>query len=183
MAEQKDPAETVDPVVDRADPRETGVTDSTTGPEASSSDDAGSTDAGSTDDGSTDAPAPDAGKATSPDAEQAASPDIQAETPAPVRARATVPTAGALPGDLPVPASATATTYRATGSASPAAVPLPGQRDGSSTPAARASATVPGSSRVAAGAMGTPDSRASTPAVYRSGPVNTEPPEPAQPPE
>ncbi|MBM0232369.1 hypothetical protein JNW91_11125, partial [Micromonospora sp. STR1_7] len=46
MAEQKDPAETVDPVVDRADPPEAGVTESAPGPDASSSADDGSADAG-----------------------------------------------------------------------------------------------------------------------------------------
>ncbi|KAB1920896.1 hypothetical protein F8271_31570, partial [Micromonospora sp. ALFpr18c] len=156
MAEQKDPAETVDPVVDRADPPETGVDES----------------ASSVDESADEAPAADAGQSTPA--------DTRPESPAPVRARATVATAGALPGDLPATSPATATTYRATGSASPAGVPLPGQREGSS---ARASATVPGSSRVTAGAVVTPASRASTPAVYRSGPVNPEPPEPAQPPE
>ena len=89
---------------------------------------------------------------------------------APVRARASVVTAGALRSDLPASAPVTATTYRATGSASPADVSLPGQRSDSSAPA-RASATVPSSSRGTASALGTPDRRESAPAVYRAAPV------------
>ena len=100
-------------------------------------------------------------------------------------------TAGALRSDLPASAPVTATTYRATGSASPAGtsrhrprapadVRCRGSGNDSSAPA-RASATVPSSSRGTAGALGTPDRPA------RARPPSTEPrrwarAEPAQPP-
>ncbi|MEU1363851.1 hypothetical protein ABZ356_28875 [Micromonospora zamorensis] len=226
MAEQKDPAETVDPVVDQADPPGLGTgdpvspteaapvappadpaasdtaspasdtartaTDDTPSPRVDSADadaDAAPADSAPADTDAADAASDGSGVDTDGPAVgpgQAAPADARPGQPAaPVRARASVATAGALRSDLPASAPVTATTYRATGSASPADVSLPGQRNDSTAPA-RASATVPGSSRVTAGAIGTPASRGSTPTVYGAGPVNPEPaqpPEPVQPPE
>ncbi|MEU4553933.1 hypothetical protein [Micromonospora violae] len=230
MAEQRDPAETVDPLVDQAgppgpetadpvaanaastadssptasdvDPADGGPTDSEASPTdggtapvapIDADDDApGGTDdaSASTDDvpDGTDEPVV---KAARTDAavdlsgtgggESAAAVDARpGQGTTPVRARASVVTAGALRGDLPASAPVTATTYRATGSASPADVSLPGQRNDSPAPA-RASATVPSSSRGTAAVLGTPGLRESTPGVYRATPVGAES-EPAQPP-
>ncbi|MEU1394907.1 hypothetical protein ABZ403_02380 [Micromonospora zamorensis] len=237
MAEQKDPAETVDPVVDQADPPGLGTGDpvspteaapvgppadpaasdtaraatgtasvaSDTAPPATSTASVASdtaraaTGTASVATDGTPSPRGDSADAAHADAAsvgsgidtddpavgpaQAAPAEARPDQPAaPVRARASVTTAGALRSDLPVSAPVTATTYRATGSASPADVSLPGQRNDSTAPA-RASATVPGSSRATAGAIDTLASRGSTPTVYGAGPVNPEPPELVQPPE
>ncbi|MCG5470196.1 hypothetical protein LADH09A_004139, partial [Micromonospora sp. LAH09] len=201
MAEQKVPAETVDPVVDQADPPGLGTGDPVSpteaapvsppaDPAASGTAPAATDDTPSprSDSAGTDVDAAPVGNGVDTDdpavgPEQAAPADARPDQPAaPVRARASVATAGALRSDLPASAPVTATTYRATGSASPADVSLPGQRNDSTTPA-RASATVPGSGQVTAGAFGTPTPRGSTPTVYGAGPVNPEPSEPAQPPE
>ncbi|MEU5673145.1 hypothetical protein ABZ749_22835 [Micromonospora sp. NPDC047753] len=213
MAEQRDPAETVDPVVDQAGPPGPDTVDqpgppgpdtaepvaaSDTNPAATSStgSDTSSTNAGSAapaDSGTADSgtaangqvgggtAAVVAGDSTDDaDDDAAAGDERQSQAVAPVRARASVVTAGALRSDLPASAPVTATTYRATGSASPADVSLPGQRSDSSAPA-RASATVPSSSRGTASALGTPDRRESAPAVYRAAPVGAEPAQPPTP--
>ncbi|MEV1145084.1 hypothetical protein AB0I76_15555, partial [Micromonospora sp. NPDC049799] len=119
---------------------------------------------------------------------------------APARARATVATAVAPPEDGvdPSPARSGSTTYRATGSAEPMP-PVPAQRGAtppvgvSDSPAvpsseppagpARASFTVPGTSRVSAAEAAAIRSHTGEARIYRAGPVNPEPPEPAQPPE
>ena len=86
-------------------------------------------------------------------------------------ARASVVTAKALRSDLPASAPVTATTYRATGSASPVDASLPGQRSGSppAGPGQRHGPAAAGHGRH----PGTPGPRESSPAVYRSAPVGT----------
>ncbi|WP_444949585.1 hypothetical protein [Micromonospora ureilytica] len=201
MAEQRDPAETVDPVVDQAGPPGPETADPVAASEASPADTSPADSAASPAHSGTAAVAPDASTdddavpadAASGGTDASAGTDVSgtnaAESPAvdahqgqaaaPVRARASVVTAGALRSDLPASAPVTATTYRATGSASPADVSLPGQRNDSAAPA-RASATVPSGSRGTADALGTPDLREKSPGVYRTAPVGAEP-EPAPP--